>query len=187
MVVADPSAHRHIGPFLRFDLGAAYTDSRTSPNATALGFDSLRGPGGALSFTVGGAVKENFILGAEFWSSWVSWPTLKAHGASVPSNSLSSSVTGMGLNLTWFLMPANVYLSLTPSVTWLTFHDAFGGYQTNTGFGGRVALGKVWWTGSHWTVGFSGWAAASYVPEGSGASAKWRTGSAGLAFTATVD
>jgi hypothetical protein len=183
----DPTAHRHVGPFLRFDLGFGYTDSRTSASGTLFSFDSLHGPGPAFALAMGGALKENFVLAGEFWSSWVAWPTVTSHGASISTGSFSASVYGFGPNITWFLIPANVYLSFTPSLTWLMLSDAYGSYQTDTGFGGRVALGKVWWTGPHWTFGVSGWFAGGYIPEGGGAHANWQTLSGGIALTSTAN
>lgn len=187
VVLVDPSAHRHVGFYMRFDLGFGYTDSRTSESGTSFSFDAVRGPGAAIALAIGGAVKENFIVAGEFWSSWVTWPTLTSNGAPIPSGSLSTSQYGFGPNLTWFVMPANVYLSFTPSLTWMTIGDAYNSYQTSTGLGARVALGKVWWTGPHWTLGVSAWLEGSYTPEGGGPSAKWRTLAGGVALTSTLN
>jgi hypothetical protein len=187
VVLVDRTAFRHVGLFMRFDLGFGYSDSSTSSSRTFFSFDSLHGPGPGVAVAIGGAVKENVILAGEFWSSWVTWPTVTSNGRSIASGSLSTSLFGFGPNFTLFLMPGNMYLSFTPSLTWLTLGNAFSSYQTNTGFGARFALGKVWWTGPHWTLGVSAWFAPSYTPEGGGSSAKWRTLSGGIAFTSTVN
>ena len=188
VMVVDPTARRHVGFFMRLDFGFGYASSSTSASQTLFIFNSAHGVDFDFAFAIGGAVKENAILAGEFWSSWVASPTLSLNGASVPSGySFSTSIYGLGPNFTWYIMPANVYISVTPSVTWMSLGDAYSTYQTNTGFGARFALGKQWWTGPHWGLGISGWFTLSYNPEGGGSNATWETFTGGMAFTSTVN
>ena len=188
VMIVDPTAHRHVGFFLRLDLGFGYASSSTSASQTLFTFNSAHGFDAELAFAIGGAVKENAIVAGEFWSSWVPSPTLTFNGASIPSGySFSTSIYGFGPNFTWFIMPENVYFSVTPSVTWMSLGDSYATYQTNTGFGARFALGKQWWTGPHWGLGISGWFTLSYNPQGGGSNATWQTFTGGMAFTSTMN
>jgi len=186
-VVRDPSFYRHVGFFMRLDLGFGYMRSTTSPDQTLFMFDTSEGPAATLAATIGGAIRENFILGMEVWTSLVDSPSLRFRGNSIPSNgSFGMGDNGIGPNLTVFFMPANVYVSVTPALTWMSIGNSPNEYDTNMGFGGRFAIGKQWWTGPHWTLGVSGWLTASSNPEGGGSTARWRTYAGGLTFTTTL-
>ena len=186
-VVRDPSSYRHVGFFMRFDLGFGYMRSTTSPDQTLFIFDTSEGPAATLAAMIGGAVRENLILGVEVWASLVESPSLRFRGNSIPSNgSFGTGDNGIGPNLTVFFMPANVYVSVTPALTWMSIGTSPNEYDTNTGFGGRFAIGKQWWTGPHWTLGVSGWFTASSNPEGGGSTARWQTYAGGLTFTTTL-
>ena len=66
----------------------------------------------------------------------------------------------MGLNLTYYFMPVNIYVSATPSLSLLrqTYDQILGiplsgSANTKVGFGGKLAVGKEWWVADHWGVG----------------------------------
>jgi hypothetical protein len=137
---------------------------------------------------LGGTPRENFIVAGEFWSTWAASPTSRSQGATVPSGStFSNSLHGVGPNLTWYWMPSNTYASVTPSLTWMNFGDASGSFDSDVGFGTRLALGKEWWVGAHWGLGLAGWFTFSVNSEGSGADARWSTYEGGLAFSVTLN
>jgi hypothetical protein len=186
--VVDPNAFRHVGFFFRLNLGFGYMGSSTSASQTLFTFDSSHGFAGDSGVAIGGAAKENFIVAGEFWWSWAASPALTARGVSVPNGgTLSNSLFGFGPQFTWYLMPSNVFVSLTPSMTWLSFSDVFGSYQTDLGFGSRFALGKEWWVGPHLGMGVSTWFVASFNTEGAGSNATWTTFEGGLGFSMTVN
>lgn len=186
--VVDPTAFRHVGFYLRLDLGFGYLDSSTSASRTLFTFDGSHGFAGDLAVAVGGAVRENFVLGGEFWWSWSPWATQTALGLTVASGGvLSNSLFGFGPQFTWYLMPSNVFLSVTPSITWLYFSDAFGSFQTDVGFGMRFAIGKEWWLAPHSAMGLAPWFLFSVNGEGGGANATWTSFAGGLGFTMTIN
>ena len=187
-VYRDPTAFRHLGLFLRLDFGFGYQSSTTSASQTLFRFDSAHGGAGEFALAIGGAVKENLFLSGEFWSTWLPWPTLTLRGTSISTgSSLSNSLLGIGPNFTWYLMPADVFLSVTPALTWVTFSDVFASYSTDVGFGTRFSIGKQWWVAPHSTVGVSGWFIFSFNKEGGGSNATWDTFAGGLGFTATIN
>jgi hypothetical protein len=190
----DPTAFKHLGFFLRLDLGLGYMNSSTSPTATTLPFDSSQGAAGAFGIALGGALKENFILAGQFWGTWAGSPSLYQRGASYQGGyDTATSLVGVGPSFTWYFMPANAYLTVTPSITWLNFNDVpgtgtfSGNYQTAAGFGTWASIGKEWWLGPHWAMGVSGWFACSFNRESDGSGPTWRTYAGGVGFTSTLN
>jgi len=186
----DPTAFRHLGLFLRFDLGLGYMNSYRPQNApsSATNFDTSEGFALAPGFSIGGAIAENLILAGQFWGSFVPDPTLSMGGISIPAGGgFSHALYALGPNLTWYFMPENVYLSVTPSVTWVNFSDPFISLTTSAGFGGRIAAGKEWWVGPHVGLGLNGWFGFSFNREGGGANLTWRTFAGGLGFSTTLN
>ncbi|HEX9291001.1 MAG TPA: SH3 domain-containing protein [Anaeromyxobacteraceae bacterium] len=184
----DPTAFRHVGFFLRFDAGLGYTDSSTSASTTAFNFDSAHGLAGELGLAIGGAVAENFLLAAHFWGTSVVAPTLTARGVAVPTGGdFSVSLFGLGPSFDYYFMPNNVYVTVTPSLTWVSFSDAFSTFQTAAGFGTRFALGKEWWISGHWGLGLAGWFAFSFNKESDAVGPTWRTYAGGLSFSMTFN
>jgi hypothetical protein len=185
--IYDPTARRHVGLFLRFDFGLGYLDASTPADATLLDFRSTHGPAGEFGFAMGGAIKENFILAGHFWGSWAVAPTLEPSGPTpvFSGGDFTTSLVGFGPSFDWYLMPADVYFTVTPSLTWVNFSDLSGGFQTSAGFGTRFAVGKEWWVAPHWAVGVSGWFAFSFNHES--AAGTWHTYTGGLGFSSTFN
>jgi hypothetical protein len=185
----DPTAFRHVGFFMRFDLGLGYlgTSSSSASASTAnLGFDSAHGVGGELGLAVGGAVAENVLLGGHFWGASAFSPAIASGGTSIGSSGdFSVTLFGIGPSLDYYFMPQNVYVTVTPSLTWVRFSD-FGSFDTSAGFGTRFALGKEWWVTGHWGLGLAGWFAFSFNKEESGGPT-WRTYTGGLGFSMTLN
>jgi hypothetical protein len=183
----DPTAFRHVGLFLRFDFGLGYQGSSTSAPATSFNFDSVHGGAGELGFAVGGAVRENVLLAAHFWGTAVASPTVTTGGTAFFSGGdFSTSLFGIGPSLDYYFMPQNVYLTVTPSLTWLRFSDVFDSFDSSAGFGTRFALGKEWWVGGHWGLGLAGWFAFSFNKESDGGPT-WKTYTGGLGFSGTFN
>jgi Bacterial SH3 domain len=184
----DPTAFRHVGFFLRFDAGLGYMGSSTSASATGFNFDSVHGLAGELGLAIGGAVAENFLLAAHVWGTSVVAPTITSRGVAIPTGGdFSVSLYGLGPSFDYYFMPDNVYVSVTPSLTWTSFSDAFNSFQTAAGFGTRFALGKEWWIGGHWGLGLAGWFAFSFNKESESSGPTWRTYAGGLSLSSTFN
>ena len=86
------------------------------------------------------------------------------------------------------ILPANVYLSLTPSFTGLVFDGSQPFVdRAASGFGVKLALGKEWWVGDHWGLGIAGSLfLAVNGDQGTGAST-WTSFGGGVAFSATFN
>ncbi len=184
----DSTAFRHVGFFLRFDAGLGYLGSSTSASATGLRFDSAHGVAGELGLAIGGAVAENVLLAGHLWGIAASVPTITSSGAVVPTNGdFSVSLFGVGPSFDYYFMPYNVYVTVTPSLTWLRFSDPFFAFDTAAGFGVRFAVGKEWWVGPHWGLGVAGWLVFSVNKESEAGGPYWRTFAGGLGFSSTFN
>jgi hypothetical protein len=84
-------------------------------------------------------------------------------------------------------MPHNVYVTVTPSLTWVTFSDTFNTFDTAAGFGTRFAVGKEWFLSPHLGLGLAGWFAFSFNKESGAGAPAWRTYTGGLGFSMTFN
>ena len=185
----DPTAFRHLGFFLRFDLGLGYlgTSKSTLAAPTFLNFDAAHGVAGEFGFALGGALVENLILAGHVWGTSAFSPTISLRGVGVPTGGdFSTSLFGVGPSLDYYFMPQNVFVTITPSLTWVRFSDAFTSFDSNVGFGTRLALGKEWWASPHFGIGLAGWFAFSFNKEQSGGPT-WNTYAGGLTFTGSFN
>jgi len=180
---ADPTVHRHFGFFLHMDVGVGYLGTSVSGTSAT---PSLSGAALPLSIIIGGAVAEDWIIAGDLWGAGGPSPSGGTWGATV--------LSGVGLNVTHYFMPANVFVSLSPSFTALTVDTGQGlngqtfVERTKTGFGGKLVVGKEWWVGDHWGLGIAaeGFFAVNH-DNGTGSTGTWTTFGGGFVFSATYN
>jgi hypothetical protein len=175
---AESTVHRHLGFFLHLDIGVGYLGTSASQ---AAGGSSLSGAALPLSIVIGGAVAEDWIIAGDLWGAAGPSPSGWEWGATV--------LSGAGLNVTHYFMPANVFVSITPSFTALVIDNGQGFVErTKTGFGGKLVIGKEWWVGDHWGLGVAaeGFFAVN-KDNGTGATGSWTTFGGGIVFSATYN
>jgi len=152
----DPNAYRHDGFFLRLTLGMGYMWGRGTPNA------ELAGYAGALGFSFGSMVSENFGLHFDLSGSNAFRSGLSIDGSEDTTYNAVFQTSGFGLGATYYFMPVNVYASLGVGGGWLyttayTLTDdsyLLSGHETSS-FGPMVtlSLGKEWWLTPAWGMG----------------------------------
>jgi hypothetical protein len=176
----DPTIHRHLGFFFRVDVGVGYLHSST-------GARSVSGVGVPLGFAVGGAVTENLILAAEAWGTGAPGPSQTSGGTTSTTVGSTLALGAFGLNVTYYFMPANLYLSVTPAITSLGIIDYTGNVESTTGFGVKVALGKEWWVSDHWGLGLAVEFSFATNKQAGTNPPSWTTFGGGLVFSATYN
>ena len=178
------TAYRHRGFYVRPDLGAGYLAVTQS---TPLGKLKSHGVAGMFGLHVGGAIEENALLGVHLFTSGLKDPQVTLGGASEGGRGTTIWMLGIGPEITWYVMPANVYVSATAALTQLRADVDGEKSTTDFGFGTRLAVGKEWWMSHHWGVGLAGqftWARN----QGRGEDADTvRTWGLGLALSATYN
>jgi hypothetical protein len=178
--VLPADAHRHLGFFLRADLGLGNF-------AASTGDLSINGFAGGFGFAIGGAVSEGCILAVHIWDVVATNPTISQGGNSTSTTNTSAGVVAIGPELTAYSKD-NWFFSVTPGFSQILYIQ--NGFETDSkwGFAGRVAVGREWWVSNHWGLGMSGNFSFSFNKDnGSADSATWGAWGAVLAFSATYN
>lgn len=80
-------------------------------------------------------------------------------GQSESSSDITVSVGDLGIGITYYLMPVNIYfsLSLLYSSVQLEYDDTKGESEIDfdNGNGINIMVGKEWWIGNQWALGIS--------------------------------
>jgi hypothetical protein len=180
---AGPAPRAHDGLFLQLDIGGGAFSSEAGDIDV-----KIDGIASQFSIGIGGAVRENLILAGQMWLATASDPDVESAGASGTLDG-SANLVGFGPNLTYYVMPANVYFSATPSLTRLTLADPDGnGGSTELGFGLRLAVGKEWFVGDNFGLGVNlqyAFASNKDKDDGSGDPPTWTSPWYGIGFSMT--
>jgi hypothetical protein len=181
---AGPLPRTHDGLFLRLQPGVSGAASQaTTDDDMDL---SLSGPGASFSWGVGHAVTPNLILGLDFSSSLVLGPTLKIDDEELEADEdVKWSVHYAGASATTYLGTTNLYLSGGLGALAMKL-DAPGMSEAETeiGFGGRIAVGKEWWTSDNWGIGLGAELLVGAIPDDD---ATWSTAAFNIALSATYN
>ncbi|AKU92444.1 hypothetical protein AKJ08_2831 [Vulgatibacter incomptus] len=141
------------------------------------------------NLALGGTIAPNLILFGEVTSSAASNPTVAQGGDIWRADRSSFAVVSIGPGLTYYFMPANVFLSGSLLLTQVQFSDMYSREDTEYGPGARLALGKEWLVGRNWGLGLAADAAWSSIPptNPSSGAKNATTTSFGLSFSATYN
>ncbi len=95
---------------------------------------------------------------------------------------------GAGVQVTWYWQPANIYLSVTPSVTWLQLQLDGQWYRSQAGFGVKSSFGWEWRLAPRWGFGPAVQLVLGTNQNDAGqTSIEWFTFGLGLAFSLTYN
>jgi hypothetical protein len=174
----DGTYQRHFGFYIRPDAGFGYM-SLSGPGGTIYGLSGLAG------LAIGGAIKENSILAVHIIDSVAQDPSVSGSGFSGTATGTSLTVSGIGPQYTYYFMPANAYVSTTLALTRVHISDSTTSFDSDWGFGTRVAVGKEWWAGDHWGLGLAGH--FSFTSNQNGTGDTLTTWALGMVFSATYN
>jgi hypothetical protein len=126
------------GLYLRAEVafGAVGSGAWTSPEAPD-SVASFWGPILMFGVSLGGTVSEDFVIAAEFWGSALLAPEFSPSTATGGGGALLA----FGPQFTWYWMPANIYLSITPAVSFLSLTVNGTTTHAQPGFGFKAAFG----------------------------------------------
>jgi hypothetical protein len=182
-VRADNSPRAHDGGFL-LRLSAGLGSGSTSIDVVGgdLEFSGLSGDG---NLALGGVISPNLALHGTLWGWSVSDPDVELGGLQGELDG-SIGVSAVGGGITYYLMPANVYLSASVGAAWLQLDTDFGDEGSDTGFALDGTVGKEWWVGNSWGLGIAGAVGYHSIPA-DGIDENFSGVSFGLRFTATLN
>jgi len=182
---AGPRDHES-GFLLRLAAGVEMTDSRI-----AAADARVWGTAGALNVAIGGIILPNLALHGTLWG-WTALNPAVTQGSIGGEPQEAFGLGAYGGGLTYYVMPANIYLSGSFGVGVLQLDASGIRGSTDAGIAVDISLGKEWWVGDMWGLGVA--AAFGYYSATKGGgdddplrTARWKGKSIGLRFTATVN
>jgi hypothetical protein len=126
---------------------------------------TYRGGAGLSSIAIGGSVAPNFALGADFFGFGLSNPDVYIEDTRVGSaGNTTYRMSAVGLNGTYYVMPANLYLSgsLGLGVNTVTRYTGYANRYTTSrstsdaGLACAFMVGKEWKVSREWGLGLAG-------------------------------
>ena len=153
---AEAKPRTHDGFFLKLGLGGGYTSYGNADDAV----DSTLS-GGAIEFdlSIGGTIADNLALYAFSAANAVPNPTLTVGSVEAESDDTVLTLRSFGVGLSYYLMPANVSLSIGAGITSaeLEVRDPDSSVRitgtSDIGPYAFVGIGKEWWVGDEWGLG----------------------------------
>ena len=185
-VWAGKAAHKHDGFFLRLSSGIGYASTEFEEPGFRLEFNGNTGDG---DIAIGGMLTPNLALHGTILAWFLGDPDAEGFDSGGTfSGEVAGDVTmtAIGIGVTYYFMPTNLYLSGTLGLGQLDFD--LGGFATDTDRGLILegSLGKEWWVSSNWGLGVSGALALHSFPE-DGTDENWSGTSFALRFSATFN
>ena len=158
----------HDGFMLRFVTGLGFQSTSEDGTGGSVGTSGLSG---TTALALGGVIVPNLAIHGELFLTTITDPTWEVRldsGAGVSEETKGSIVSdGLGVGVTYFMMPLNLYLSGTVGIGKSTAELNNQSYETDTGFGLNLLVGKEWWVSEEAGIGVAGQLIYVSVPDDS--------------------
>lgn len=161
----------HDGFFLRLSMGMGTANAELESEGVRM---ELSGTSNDINIAIGGIVSRNLALHGTLWGWFITDPRaeVSAFGETVTGDIKGDmDLTAIGAGLTWYVGP-NLYASASAGTGTLSFDGDMDG-ESKDGFVADLTLGKEWWVGSSWGLGFAVGGGYHSLPE-KGVSASWK-------------
>jgi hypothetical protein len=164
---ATPDKHRHDGFYLRLNIGAGLGWIAGNDH-TLGGIDevTVSSVGLATSIGIGGALTDNFILNADLYQTMLLDPSVEIDGQDEgDADDLAfdigvgddAEIGGIGIGVTYYIMPVNIFLAGSVGIGQAVFEDSRGDREgSDVGLALNAIVGKEWWVGTDWGLGVAG-------------------------------
>lgn len=176
-------AHNN-GFFLRLSAGAGAAGTELSHE----GIDAeISGASGDVNFAIGGIVSPNLALHGTIYGWSMADPDLEIGSLSGEVDA-TITMSAIGVGLTYYVMPANIYFSGTVGGGRLVLDapgSSFDG-ESDMGVAVDLTIGKEWWVGDSWGLGIAGTLGFHSVPD-EFVDENWSGTNFGLRFSATLN
>ena len=185
MSAAHAAPQTHDGFYLRLHTGIGSTtiESDTTPKT------NIEGAGGGGGLSLGYMVIENTGLFVEFSSSFSNGPDFTDGGMTVASSdSISVGVSGAGFGIVHYFMPLNLYISAAYVADEMLMTESnLTLYQSKTGSGVSVMVGKEWWVSDNWGLGVAAALRTSSMDDDEDSDLSWNASGFNVVFSATYN
>lgn len=175
-------ARTHDGFLLRLSAGPGYGETSIDPGEKI----KMSGASGDMNIAIGGIVAPNLAVHGTLWGWLVSGPDVEVGSESGTANDANLSVSFFGGGITYYFMPINIYVSPSIGAAVGSIEEGNTTYETDTGFGLDLTLGKEWWVGDGWALGAAGAYSWHSVGEPN-VDDKWSGSAFGVRFSATMN
>ncbi len=142
-----PEAHEHLGLFIHGDIGAGYLGTSGSRAGSPF---VTQGAALGVAIAIGWAPDDEWAVALEGWV----WKALSPSGL---GSNTSVELDAIGLNVTRYFVPVEVFATVVVSGTRLAITDDNGEgpeyAHSDIGFGLKVLLGKEWRVSSLFGIG----------------------------------
>lgn len=150
--VAGPHDHQD-GLFLRLSTGGGVASSSVTDSQ---GQWKISGAAVDLNLAIGAMVSPNLALHGTLYGWSTRDPDLEFEAIKVGEAAGDVAAAGLGVGLTYYFMPTNLYLSGSVGVGQLSLDDHSVTEGTDTGVLLDLTVGKEWWVGDNWGLGVAG-------------------------------
>jgi len=151
-VQAGPRDHQD-GFFLRLSAGGGSAKTSLEGNLDEI---EISGPAGDLNIAIGGIVAPNLALHGTLFGWSTNDPDVEVNGSYIGRMNGDMTAGGMGIGLTYYFMPVNLYLSGSVGFGSMELRLAGPSGETDTGLFTDLTVGKEWWVGDKWGLGIAG-------------------------------
>ncbi len=144
----------HEGFFLRFLAGGGPGSMIIDD---VLGSElSAKATGGLFHFQIGGEISENLVLFGDLGAFTFSGPEVSYQRESFTAKDTEISSFAIGVGLTYYIMPNNMYLSGSLLMAQGKLKEPGFEEESQWGPGILLSIGKEWWVGKQWGLGVAG-------------------------------
>jgi hypothetical protein len=158
----EPRVHDR-GFFLRLSAGGGAANTSIDLGPADLEFS---GASGDINFAIGAIVSPNLAIHGTIFGWSVSDPDVELGGQTGEAEDVTLSLSCIGPGITYYIHPANVYLSASVGAAVLTAEEDGDDFETDTGVAADLTVGKEWWVGGKWGLGVAGGINFHSVPSG---------------------
>lgn len=170
------------GFFLRLSAGVGAASTEIEAMDTKVKFS---GPSGDLNFAIGAIVAPNLALHGTLFGWSMTNPDAEIGDV---EGELDGDLTlgAVGVGLTYYLMPANVYLSGSVGIGSLNLEADDEDLESDNGMVIDLTIGKEWWVGRNWGLGVAGSLGLHSIPDPD-VDENWSGPSFAVRFSATMN
>lgn len=160
--LAESASQTHDGFLLRLNLGFGYESLSISNSDSDL---SIGGFGAGANVALGGLVAADLAIQAEFFGSAVVSPNVSQDGVDLgEANDVTLNLSGLGVGITYWIMPTNLYLVGMVGLSKATIEVEGSTFESDWGLALQAIVGKEFWVGDEWGIGFAGQLLWANVP-----------------------